>query len=171
MSTAPAADKGKLDALLRVLAVVEDAVLVFTLSAMLLVAGGQILLRNVWETGMAWGDPLLRVMVLWLGMLGAMAASRADGHITIDVLSRLFVERGRQAVRALTDLFAASVCAIVAFEGGRLVAMELEAGTVAFASVPAWACGLAIPLGFGVMALRFAVSAARRLKARPRHGG
>ena len=43
MSTAPAADKGKLDALLRVLAVVEDAVLVFTLSAMLLVAGGQIL--------------------------------------------------------------------------------------------------------------------------------
>lgn len=170
MSTARAADKGRANRWLRVLTVVEDALVVLTLGAMLLIAGAQILLRNFWGTGLAWGDPLLRVMVLWLGMLGAMVASRADGHITIDVLPRLFPERGRRAVRALTDLFTATVCMVVAFEGGRLVAMEFEAASIAFASVPAWVCELPIPLGFGVMALRFVLSAPRRLTAHSGRG-
>jgi TRAP-type C4-dicarboxylate transport system permease small subunit len=137
------------------LARAEDALLVLLLSAMVLLAGGQILLRNVLDAGLVWADPLLRVLVLWVGMAGAMAAARADRHITVDVLSRLLPERARRRTRALTDLATAAACALLAWHAARFVAAELAGGAIAFAGVPAWVCQLILPVGFGVMALRY----------------
>lgn len=144
------------------LARVEDALLVLLLAAMVVLAGGQILLRNVLDAGLVWADPLLRVLVLWVGMAGAMAAARADRHITVDVLSRLLPERARRGARALTDLATAVVCALLAWHAARFVAAELEGGAVVFAGVPAWTCQLILPLGFAVMALRYLALAVGR---------
>ena len=66
----------------------EDGLLVSLLVLMVLLATGQILLRNLFDAGLSWGDPSLRLMVLWLALLGAMAATRDDNHIRIDLLSR-----------------------------------------------------------------------------------
>ena len=104
------------------LARVEDALLVLLLAVMVALAGGQILLRNAFDAGLFWGDPLLRVLVLWVGMVGAMAAARADRHITVDVLARLLPARARARARAFTDGCAAAVCAILAWHAARLVA-------------------------------------------------
>ena len=68
----------------------EDALLVILLSAMIALAGTQILLRNLLDTGFVWIDPMLRVLVLWLGLIGATVATRNDKHIQIDVLTRFF---------------------------------------------------------------------------------
>jgi TRAP-type C4-dicarboxylate transport system permease small subunit len=48
----------------------EDALLVVLLSTMIVLAGTQIILRNFLDSGFVWIDPLLRVLVLWLGLLG-----------------------------------------------------------------------------------------------------
>jgi TRAP-type C4-dicarboxylate transport system permease small subunit len=145
---------------------VEDALLVFLLAVMVALAGGQILLRNAFDTGLFWGDPLLRVLVLWVGMVGAMAAARADRHITVDVLARLLPARARAAVRAFTDGCAAAVCAILAWQAARLVVAEHAGGAIAFASVPAWACELILPIAFAVMALRYLALGIDRLRGR-----
>lgn len=137
------------------LARVEDAALVLLLAAMVLLAGSQILLRNVLDMGLVWADPLLRVLVLWVGMAGAMAAARADRHITVDVLARLLPARARRQSRALTDLCTAVVCGLLAWHAGRLVVAEHAGGAVAFAAVPAWVCELILPLGFAVIGLRY----------------
>lgn len=134
---------------------VEDSLLVILLVTMIGLAGVQIGLRNIWDTGMAWGDPLLRVMVLWVGLLGAMAATRDDNHITIDVLSRFLPQRASIASRLVTDLFTAAVCSLFAYHGARFVLMDKAAGTLAFGMVPAWACELVIPFGFGIIAVRY----------------
>ncbi|MEW6647252.1 MAG: TRAP transporter small permease [Pseudomonadota bacterium] len=136
---------------------VEDVLVVVLVLAMILLAAGQILLRNFWGVGVVWADPLLRVMVLWVGLLGAMAATRHNNHITVDVLSRFLSPRLKRISQWLTGLFASGVCAVLAWHGARFVAMEYEAGTLVFAGMPAWCCELIIPLGFGVMALRFFV--------------
>lgn len=146
------------------LARVEDALLVLLLAVMVVLAGGQILLRNAFDAGLFWGDPLLRVLVLWVGMVGAMAAARADRHITVDVLARLLPARARARARAFTDGCAAAVCAILAWHAARLVAAEHEGGAIAFASVPAWACELILPLAFAVMALRYLALGIGRLR-------
>ena len=65
----------------------EDTLLVLILSAMILLAAGQIILRNFLDIGFIWGDELLRMLVLWLAVAGALAASRSDKHISIDVLN------------------------------------------------------------------------------------
>lgn len=151
---------------LRVLHLLEDGLLVAVLAGMILLAVIQIVLRNLAGGGLLWGDALLRLMVLWLGVLGAAAATREDRQISIDVLSRFLSPRFRAASRLLTSLFTAAVCSVLAWHGWRLVAMDREAAITAFASVPAWLCQLVIPVGFGLIALRSLVRVfghARRL--------
>lgn len=133
----------------------EDGLIVLLMLAMICLAAGQIALRNIWGVGFVWADPLLRVMVLWVGLLGAMAATRNNNHITVDVLSRFLPPHLKRMAQWLTGVFAAVVCAVLAWHGVRFVAMEYEAEAVLFAGIPAWCCELIIPVGFAVMALRF----------------
>lgn len=136
-------------------ALVEDTLIVLILLAMIGLAGSQIVLRNLFDTGLAWGDPLLRVSVLWIGLLGAMAATRDNNHIRIDILSRFMSPRLKLISDVITNLFTAVVCAVIAWYAAQLVIVERQDGINAFANVPAWICELIIPIGFTVMAVRF----------------
>jgi TRAP-type C4-dicarboxylate transport system permease small subunit len=133
----------------------EDALLALILGLLVLLAPLQILLRNVFDTGISWGDPLLRVLVLWIAMLGALAATRGRRQISIDALSHLAGKRVQSGVGIVTSLFASVVCGIVAHHSARFVASEIEYQSVAFEGVPAWTCEIVIPVAFGLMALRY----------------
>ena len=133
----------------------EDALLVLMLAVMVLVAAAQIVLRNFFDIGLVWGDPLLRALVLWVGLLGAIVASRTENHITIDILSRYLAPRWRAASRLVTDLFTVAVCALMSYYSTTLVRMDHEAGVEAFSGVPAWLVEIIIPVGFAIMALRY----------------
>ncbi len=133
----------------------EDAFLVSLLTAMLVLASVQILARNFFQSGILWGDILVRVMVLWVGLVGAMVAARRNQHISIDIVSRLLPQRMKKAVNAVLNLFAAVVCGIVAYSSLRLVRLEYLDGAVAFGAIPTWTLESIIPLSFGVMAFRY----------------
>jgi TRAP-type C4-dicarboxylate transport system permease small subunit len=133
----------------------EDITLVTVLVAMIVLAIGQVALRNVSGSGIAWADPLLRILVLWLALLGAMAATRDNNHISIDVLSKFLPTYLKKPAELLTHSFTAMICALLAWQGGRLVMLDYQEATTAFASVPAWVCELIIPFGFGIISLRF----------------
>jgi TRAP-type C4-dicarboxylate transport system permease small subunit len=150
---------------LRALRRVEDALLALLLGTMVLLAGGQILLRNVLEIGLIWADPLLRALVLWVGLFGALVASREDRHISIDVLSRVLPARIGAFARAVTSLFTAGVSAVVAYHAARFVAFDYEAGTAAFAGLPAWVVESILPFAFGVISLRYLVLVAIHLRS------
>jgi len=144
-----------LKSLLKALTVIEDTILAVLLGGMILLAGLQILLRNLFDSGISWGDPALRVSVLWIGLLGAMAATRDDRQISIDVLSR-FLPGGLTArLRILTDLFTAAVSGFLASHALRLVFEDRSAGMRAFAGIPVWVCELILPVAFGIIALRY----------------
>jgi len=133
----------------------EDGVLVALLAVMVLLAAAQILLRDVFHAGLLWADPALRVLVLWVGMLGAVAATRDDRQITVDVVSRFLPPRWRSAARVVTDLFAAAVSGLLAWHGARLVLDERAAATTTFGELPVWVCELVLPVAFGVIAARY----------------
>ncbi len=134
----------------------EDAVLALLLGALVGLASLQIGLRTFFDTGLPWIDPTLRVLVLWLGLLGALAASRDGRHIRIDAVSRLFSERAKAGVTAGTSLFAGVACAVVAWHALRFVGSEFEYATTTFSGIPAWALESIIPFAFGAIALRYA---------------
>ncbi len=133
----------------------EDAMLVGLLLLLIGIAVAQIFMRNVLGSGILWGDALLRVAVLWIGLLGAMAASRRGAHIGIDVVSRFLPGRIRKPVMVATNLFTVAICAIACHYSLKLVRMEFEDGGMAFGQAPAWACEAIIPFVFGVIALRY----------------
>lgn len=143
----------------------EDGLLATLLGTMILLAAAQIVARNAFGAGFAWADPLLRALVLWVAMLGALAASRGDRHISIDVLSRLLPPRVQQLAAALAALFTSAVCALLAFHSGRLVAADYSFGGAAFAAVPMWVMELCLPFAFALIAVRYALLLVLRLRA------
>ena len=66
----------------------EKLLLTASFFLMLGVAAAQIIMRNLFGSGFIWGDDLVKVIVLWVGFLGAAYASRDAKHINIDIISR-----------------------------------------------------------------------------------
>ena len=141
----------------------EDAILVLILTTMILLAAGQIVLRNLFGTGLPWGDEMLRMLVLWLAVAGAVAASRTDKHISIDVLNRFLPERAALAVKVAVHLFTAVVCGVVAWHSLAFVQTSREFEDVLLGGVPAWILQAVLPLGFGLIAWRYSLFTAREL--------
>jgi TRAP-type C4-dicarboxylate transport system permease small subunit len=147
----------------RIVGRIEDVFLVALLAAMILLAAFQIFLRNVLDTGLIWADELLRIQVLWVGLMGAVVASRDHRHINIDILSRFLSRRFQVVAGAITDLFTATVCGLVGWHSGRFVIQEIEFGATGVGQLPAWIFAAIIPVGFGLIGLRYLWSFLGRL--------
>ena len=145
---------------------VEDGLLIILLAAMIFFAVNQIFLRNFFASGITWADPLLRILVLWVGLVGAMVATRQKNHIAIDALTR-FLSAGQKLMASIfVDSFTAVISGIIAYHAYRFVMDEQQAGTFAFAKVPAWICELILPIAFALIAWRYfiyAIDAVRQL--------
>ncbi|MEO0576101.1 MAG: TRAP transporter small permease [Pseudomonadota bacterium] len=133
----------------------EDTVLVLLLGAMILLATSQIIMRNMFGSGLIWADEALRLMVLWLALAGAVAAARADKHISIDVLSRFLPELGNRIARTMTHIFTAAVCGLVAYHAWRFVASSREFEDTLLGGQPAWWFQIVMPVAFALMSWRY----------------
>jgi TRAP-type C4-dicarboxylate transport system permease small subunit len=143
--------------------IAEDTVLVLILSGMILLAAGQIVLRNFLNIGFIWADELLRLLVLWIAVAGAVAASRKDKHINIAVLDRFLPERPALAVKVLIHGFTAAVSGAVTWHAFRFVQTSHEFGDQLLGGVPAWMLQAVLPVGFGLIAYRYLLFAVREL--------
>src|SRR5262245_23066980 len=138
-----------------VLHALESGFLAALLAAMLVFSFLQILLRNVAHTGWVWVDPLLRHLLLWIGFIGGMLATRVDQHINVDAVTRAFSLRVRRRVHALTSLAAATTCLFLAGACMAFARDEAAAGTTSFLDVPTWRLLLVMPVALWIMCARF----------------
>lgn len=122
-------------------------------------SGGQILFRNLFGIGLMDLDSFSRVLVLWLGMLGAVAAARHKKQINVDVLSPRLPKRMRAVVGVVMDLFTVAISLVVAYYSWSFLQIEFESGATLFASVPAWTTIIILPLAFGLMAFHYTLHA------------
>lgn len=141
----------------------EDAVLALLLLGMVLLAVGQIVLRNVFSGGVVWGDELLRILLLWLALSGAIVASREDHHISIDFFSRYLPSMWLDRLKFVLHLFTAAVCAVIAWHALAFVRMEAQFGARLLDRFPAWWFQSVLPFGFALISLRYVGHALRRL--------
>jgi len=137
----------------------EKLLLSLLLGGMILLATTQIVLRNGFSSGISWADPALRLSVLWLAMLGALAATRDGKHIHIDLLSRYLPDKARRINHFISNGFSAGICALLAWHAARLTYFEWLDGSQLFAAFPAWIGFSILPIGFALMSIRFALSA------------
>ena len=140
-----------------ILSRVEQALITVLLTAMILLAFAQIVLRNFFDTGIDWGDALVRYLVVWVGFIGAAIAAKEGKHITIDVLSRWITGAGSSAIQAISHFSSAAVCGLLTWAGIKFIWFEAQMGGTAFFKLPTWVPELIIPVTFGLMTLRYSL--------------
>ena len=139
----------------------EQILIATLLTMMILLAFSQIVLRNFFDTGIDWGDALVRYLVVWVGFIGAAIAAKEGKHITIDVLSRWITGAGSSAIQAISHFSSAAVCGLLTWAGIKFIWFEAQMGGTAFFKLPTWVPELIIPVTFGLMTLRYTLRLVR----------
>jgi TRAP-type C4-dicarboxylate transport system permease small subunit len=150
--------------IVRFIEIFEDSIVVLLFAAISSISLLQIILRNLFDTGFSWATPMLGVLLLWLTLSGAVVAVRKDRHISINILACHLAPLTGCIVFAVTKIFTALVCAVIAYYGVRLVQLDLEMESILFANVPAWACELIIPISFSLLCVRFILTATEEIR-------
>jgi TRAP-type C4-dicarboxylate transport system permease small subunit len=151
------------DRLDRFLGRIEKMLLVVLLATMVLMAFTQIVLRNIFETGIDWGDSLVRYLVVWVGFIGAALATREGKHIKIDVFSNWLPGIGKNINYFIIHLFSCFICGLLTYASSKFVRNEYRMGTVEFFDFPIWLFQIVIPAAFGLMTLRYALRTFKEL--------
>jgi TRAP-type C4-dicarboxylate transport system permease small subunit len=135
---------------------IEQTLVAILLSVMIIIALLQIVLRNLFSTGLTWGDPLVRNLVLWVGFIGAAIATREGKHLSIDVVSQWVPTRRKVFLEVIIDVFSFIICGLLTFAAVKFVRNEALIGSVTFQGISSWIPELILPITFGLMTLRYA---------------
>jgi TRAP-type C4-dicarboxylate transport system permease small subunit len=146
----------------KILTRAEEALLITLLSVMVVMAFLQVVLRNLFSSGIFWADILLRHLLLWLGFLGAAIATSENRHINIDALRRFLSPNIRSFVEVLTNIFAAYICYLLAKASWTFVLGEIADHRTIFENIPSWYAQIIIPVGFGLLMVHFLIRALLR---------
>ena len=148
------------------LARLENVLLGVGILALVGLAAWQIISRAMFNQAWIHSDALIRQGVLWLTVLGALAATRERKHIAIE-LDPQADQRAWAAIKArVVSFIAGGFCLGIAWYGWQLVRLEQEGGSELLPGVPLWWSLLIVPVGFALMALRFALQSLRPGKER-----
>ena len=118
-------------------------------------SGLQILLRNLFDAGLLWIDPLLRHLTMLLAFVGALIATGAKRHVQIDVLGRMLQGVGRRVGGAIVAAASGVVCLALTHASLQFLFDEIEFGETVFLGIPAWVVAAVFPLSFTCLAFRF----------------
>jgi TRAP-type C4-dicarboxylate transport system permease small subunit len=157
-----------LSAIERRLVSLEKAVLTGLIAFMVTLAFAQVALRHIGRwTGLSlslmWGDPLVRILVLWLAFLGAAVAAAEDKQFAMDALSRVLTPKKRAAAALICHVFTSVVCAGLLYASIGFFHEEFSNSQVLFSlfghDVPTWPFETILPAGFFLLLVHYAVKA------------
>ncbi len=129
------------------------------LSAMIFIGGWQIFMRNVIGVSLSWADESQRLLLLWLALLGAVAASRDRRQLRIDLAARYLKGIPLRILETFADLLTAAVSAVIGWYAMAFVRETYEYGDVLMGVVPAWLVQLVLPVAFLLIAWRHLLNA------------
>jgi len=139
---------------------IEDFLIVLFLGIMIVMVLLEIILRNFFQTGIIGGDDLIRHLVLWIAFFGAGVATRSNAHVKMDALTNLIPDRLLKYSDIAVNLFSGAISAILVYASVKFVYIEYQANThSSFLHLPLWIMEIILPLGYLLLAGRFAHNA------------
>jgi C4-dicarboxylate transporter, DctM subunit len=136
----------------------EEILLTLVLLAMVLIPIAEIVLRRLGTTGISGSTALVQHGTLLVGMIGAAVAARERRLLALATASFLR-GRGRRIAVLVASGFGAAVAVHLAVASLKFVITEWEAGGALAYGIPLWVVQLALPVGFGMIALRLVLHA------------
>lgn len=144
---------------------VEGVLLNVFLATMIGLAFLQVVMRNIFNAGLPWADTVVRLMVLWVGLLGAALASKLEQNLTVEVLTKYMPERVRHIVAIVVKVFAGIVCFYLFQASLRFLASERSTGEQFLHLFPSWWTLTIIPLTFCLIPFHFVFNAINNIQA------
>jgi tripartite ATP-independent transporter DctM subunit len=126
------------------------------LLAMVAIPAGETLSRRFLGRGLSGSGILVQHLTLWVGFLGALLATGADRHLALSTAEVIPAGWPRRAASLLSRMVSTAVCALLAYASVKLVGAERASDRALPFGIPFWWSELVMPVGAGLMALRFA---------------
>jgi C4-dicarboxylate transporter DctM subunit len=111
---------------------------------------------NFFPEGFTWSKEISMLFVLWVGLYGASICAHEGKHLRLEALEKAPPQGAQRYVKTLSFVVAAAFCGFFALLGWRYtVDFFAQESTLTQTGVPLWVLYSAIPLAFGLTALRF----------------
>ena len=135
----------------------EEWLISFLLAAMTLVTFMQVIARYIFNYSFVWALELNGVMFGWLIFIGMSYGVRVGAHIGVDA----FVKSLSSGAARVVGMLAAALCivyALIVTVGGYQYVSKMHEVGILMQDLPVqqWIPRLALPLGFALLAFRFA---------------
>lgn len=135
---------------------IEEWIIVLMLAAMTLLTFTQVVMRYVFNHGWTWALELTTVFFAVMIFVGISYGVRVGAHIGIDALVSRLQPTTRRAVSIGVVLLCLLYAGIVIYGSMIYVSKMREVGVeLEDLPIPIWAVRAILPLGFGLLALRF----------------
>ena len=131
----------------------EDALLALALACVVLLPLSDIVLRP-FQSGISGSTTLAQHFTLLIGMLGGIVAAREGRMLSISTADAFLVGRWKTGFALFSHGVATAIAVCLAEAGRQWIATEVESGAELAFGVPLWWVQAALPLGFGVVAVR-----------------
>jgi C4-dicarboxylate transporter DctQ subunit len=135
----------------------EEGLVMFLMAAMTVVTFMQVVARYVFNYSFVWALELTGVMFAWLIFIGMSYGVRVGAHIGVDVIVKSLAPRAARVVGSLAAALCIVYALIVTWGGWQYVTKMHDVG-ILMQDMPVqqWIPRLVIPLGFALLAFRFA---------------
>jgi C4-dicarboxylate transporter, DctQ subunit len=148
----------------------EEGAIAFLLALMTLITFGQVIARYIFDYSFVWALELVTFLFAWLIFLGMSYGVRVGSHIGVDALVNVLGPRAKRVVGAIATLCCIVYALIGLYGSFNYVKTMHMIGTLAQdLPIPVWIPQIALPLGFLLLALRFAEVLYRILRGSEAH--
>lgn len=119
-----------------------------------------ILLRTAFSHALPWAGEATRYAIVWLVFVASGIGARQGAHISIDFVAEIVSPRAAMVIARVAAMLSAFTCVLLTVVGVQLTAQMRAFGqTSPSLEWPMWIIYLSVPVGAGLMALRFTQSA------------
>ena len=101
-------------------------------------------------------------LTLWVGFVGALLATASGKHLALSTLEMMPKGRLRNFGRAYGDIVSALVSAVLAYASLVVVLADRGRSDTLAGGLPEWCTEIIVPIGFAIMAVRFAKMSPQR---------
>ena len=142
------------------LSMIENAVIILGLSAMILILLAQVIMRYVFSRPLTWSEEAARFIFVYVSFIGISYAYRQKGHIRMEVVVNLFPQAVRRGLEVLINLGTIALfCYMIPFS---FRFIGIQAGVKATAThIPMSIVYTALPLGMALSCVRLLISSLR----------
>ena len=141
----------------RALSWLEDAFIAALLLSASVIIFVNVVLRYVFNTGFIWAEEFVRYEIVWLVFIGGSVAARKGIHIGVDAVLHVLPAAAARALKVTVGLICIAFSAALVWYGVELVQQtQMFRQRTSAMQAPFWIVQLAVPIGAGLMLIRFA---------------